>query len=346
MTRVLVTGANGHIGANTVRSLLRHGYEVVPFVRSTSNLRGIEKLGLTCQYGDVMDYPSLVKVAQGCDAIIHHATVYRMWAKNPDDIIQPALVGTNNIFKAAKEAHVRRLIYTSSMVAVGYLPKPVGLRTEADWNEHTKSPYYIAKTQSEREALRLSEAYGIPTIRLCPTHVSGPYDYGITPSTKGILDFINKTGTTYEAGTNYVHVYDVGEVHALALEHGEPGGRYVVGGDNLHLKELAALITKLTGVKPGHLGITGPIAELFGAIIAFPSKITGSEPPFDAKVIHDVVGRYGYFDCSLTNQTFGITPRRAEEVVRDTIRWLLFLGKIKPEVAERVSSAFPPDPDW
>ena len=346
MTLIFVTGANGHIGSNTVRSLLRRGYEVVPFVRSTSDLRGIEKLGLTYRFGDIRDYPSLLTAIDGCEAIIHHATVYRMWAKNPDDILQPALEGTRNIFKAAKEAGIGRMIYTSSMAAVGYLRRPVGLQTEADWNEHAKSPYYIAKTKSEREALRLSEEYDIPTIRLCPTLVTGPYDYRITPSTKGIIDFINKTGTTYEAGTNYVHAYDVGEVHAMALEKGQPDARYIVGGDNVHLKEVSALITKLTGVKPGHLGITGPVAELVGSVAGFASKITGSEPPFDRNIIHDVVGWYGYFDCSLTNRTFGISPRGAEEVIKDTIRWLLFLGKIKSEVAKQISSTFPPDPDW
>lgn len=346
MTRVLVSGANGHIGANTVRSLLRRGYEVVPFVRSTSNLRGIDKLGLSYRYGDVMDFPSLLEAAQGCDAIIHHATVYRMWARNPDDILQPAMVGTDNIFRAAREAGIRRLVYTSSMAAVGYLSEPVGLMPATAWNEAAKSPYYIAKTRSEREALRLSEEYGIPTIRLCPTHVVGPFDYGITPSTRTILNYVNKTGTTFEGGTNYVHVFDVGEVHALAVERGEPGSRYIVGGDNLHLKELSALITQLTGVKPAHLGITGPVAEMVGTLVGFTSKFTGSEPPFDGKVIHDVVGRYGYFDCSPTNQTFGITPRGLKDVVSDTIRWLLFLGKIKPEVAGRISADFPPDPDW
>lgn len=232
------------------------------------------------------------------------------------------------------------------MAAVGYLRKPVGLVTEADWNENPKSPYYIAKTRSEHEALRLSEEYDIPTIRLCPTHVIGPYDYHITPSTHLILDCVNKTGLSYETGTNFVHAFDVGEVHAMAIEKGEPGSRFIVGGDNLHMKELSALITKMTGVKPTHLGITGPIPEVVGAIVGFASEITGSEPPFDRKIVQDVDGWYGYFDCSLTKRTFGITPRRVEDVVTDTIRWLLFLGKIKQEVAEKISSEFPPDPDW
>jgi dihydroflavonol-4-reductase len=346
MTRVFVTGANGHIGSNTVRSLLRRGYEVVPFVRPGADLRGIEKLGLTCRLGDVRDYASLLKAAQGCDVIIHHATVFRLWAKDQTDILKPALEGTRNIFKAARETGARRMIYTSSMAAVGYLRKPDGLRTEADWNDHAQSPYFIAKTHSEREALRLANEYQIPTIRLCPTQVNGPLDYRITPSTKEIMDFINKRTPTYVGGSNFVHVYDVGEAHALAIEHGEPGSRYIVCGDNLHLKEVCVLITKLTGVKPNHLGITGPIIETVGALAGFVSKFTGVEPLFDRQIVQDVVGWYGFFDCSAANQTFWMTPHGAEETLRDTIRWLLFLGKIKPGVAERIAAEFPPDPDW
>jgi dihydroflavonol-4-reductase len=346
VTRILVTGANGHIGSHTTRSLLRRGYEVVPFVRPTADLRGIKKLGVTCQFGDVMDYASLLKAVQGCDVIIHHATVFRLWAKNREDIIQPAIEGTRNIFKIAREIGVRRMIYTSSMAAVGYLRNPDGRRTEADWNEQAQSPYFLAKTHSEREAFRLADEYQIPTIRLCPTQVNGPLDYRITPSTKQVLDLINKKVPTYVGGTNYVHVYDVGEAHALTVEQGEPGRRYIVCGDNLHMKELSALITKMTGVKPNHLGITGPIIEAVGALADLGSKFTGSEPPFDRSIVKDVVGWYGYYDCSASNQTFWITPLGAEEVVKDTIRWLLFLGKIKPGVAKRISGQFPPDSDW
>ena len=94
MTHVLVTGANGHIGANLVRSLLKKGHMVTPFVRHTSDLRGLDGLEIPCVYGDVMDADSLIAAAEGCDVIIHCAAVYRTWAKNPDEIMQPAVVGT------------------------------------------------------------------------------------------------------------------------------------------------------------------------------------------------------------------------------------------------------------
>jgi len=344
--RVLVTGANGHLGANTVRSLLQFGYEVVPFVRTTSNLRGIEKLGLPCRYGDVLDEVSLCEAAAGCDAIIHHATVYRLWARDTSEILQPALEGTKNIFKAARDNGVRRMVYTSSIAACGYSRDPSGLRNESDWNGAAKSPYNRAKTRSEQEAVRLSEAYGVPTIRLCPALVLGPYDYGMTPSTKIIRDFINRTGTTYEAGMNFVHVSDVAKAHALALEKGEPGERYIVGGDNVHLKDISSRITALTGVKPGHLGFKGPVAEAIGMLAGGAARLTGKEPPFTREIVQDLVGWYAYFDCGKAEKTFGFKPRGIEAVLTDTIRWLLFLGKLDARVAERTGPRFPPDPGW
>ena len=217
MTRVLITGANGHLGANTVRSLLKRGYEVVPFVRRNSDLRGLSDLNLEYRYGDIMDGGSLTEAAQECDIIIHSATVFRMWAKDPNDIIQPALVGTRNVFSAAQQVAIKRVIYTSSVVAVGLSDDPQSLRTSIQWNEDPNGPYNLAKTRSEQEAWRLADEYQIPMIALCPGTMLGPHDYRITPSTELIRDYVNGTGQTFNAGLSYVDVRDAAEVHVLAI---------------------------------------------------------------------------------------------------------------------------------
>ena len=346
MKRVLVTGANGHIGANTVRSLLKRNYQVVPMVRKGADLRGIEKLGIDYVYGDILDYDAVVSALKGCDVVVHHASVYKMWVQDRNEILQPAIDGTENIFKAANETGVERIVYTSSMAAIGFANHPDQLRTPNDWNQDPHSNYYCAKTISEHIAVELSEKYGIPTIRLCPTLVLGPLDYRLTPSTKSLLDLINGTQTTYEGGLNYVHVFDVAEAHAQAIEKGDPGSRFIVGGENVHLKQVATLIYNITGHKPVHLGVTGPIAELTGAILGGISRITNKPPPYDRAVVKDMVGRYGYFDCNNTNEVFSLRPRGAEEVVQDTVRWLLFLGLIKPRAAKRITMPMVPDKDW
>jgi dihydroflavonol-4-reductase len=183
-------------------------------------------------------------------------------------------------------------------------------------------------------------------IALCPATVLGPYDYRITPSMVIILNLANGSGNTWEGGLNFVDVRDVAAVHAAAVDSGEPGRRYIIGGANLHLKEIGQLIKKFTGVAPRHLGTGRQLSFLIAGIVEMGARLTGSEPPFSRSLVHEVVQRYGYFDTTLTNHTFGLTPRRIEDVIRDCVRWLLHLGKIKPSVAEKLSGKPPPDPEW
>lgn len=344
--RVFVTGANGHIGSNTVRCLLARGHEVAPFVRQHADLQGIEKLGLNCLYGDVRDYEALLPAIQGCEAVIHLASIYQMWSMDAHRIEQTACVGTENVFQAASEAGIKRVVFVSSMAAVGYSRDPNGICTPVQWNQEPKTAYYRAKTESERLAVELSEAYRVPTIRICPTYVLGPYDYRLTPSTKSILDLINGRVTAWEGGSNYVHVGDVADALAKAVEMGEVGQRYIVGGDNLHMKELLSLLEEVTGVRPIYVGITGPLAEISGSILGMIGALVRKQPPYDRAIVQDMVGWYGYFDCSETNRVFSLQPQSADRVIRDTVRWLLYLGVIKTKVADRISEIYPPDPAW
>ncbi len=346
MARVFITGANGHIGANTVRSLLRHGHEVVPFVRRNADLRGIEKLGLKYRYGDIMDCESLRAAAEGCDAIIHTATLVKIWAKNPDEIMQPALVGTRNVFTVAKQMGIGRVVYTSSVGAVGPAQTPNTLRTESDWDEDVQNPYYVAKLRSEQEALHLSETLIVPTIRLCPAYVLGPYDYRITPSTAVILGLINGTRPTWVGGWNVVDVRDVAEVHAAAVDCGEPGQRYVVGGANLHLIEVGQLIQRLTEITPKHFGGRRRFSLLMGRLLELGAQMTSSQPALSYSDAHDAIERYWYFDCTLTNQTFGLAPRGGKETIRDCIRWLLHTSAIRVSLPRHLSEKLAPDPEW
>lgn len=346
MTRILITGANGHLGANIIRSLLCHGHEVVPFVRRNADLRGIEKLGLTYRYGDIMDVESLIAAADGCEVIIHTATQAKIWAKNPDEIMKPALVGTRNVFTAAHQTRVRRLIYTSSVVAIGPSLSPNMLRTELDWHTGAQNPYSLAKLHSEQEAVQLSQSLAVPTIRLCPSFVLGAYDYRITPSTAIILGLINGTKRSWEGGWNPVDVRDVAEIHAAAVDCGEPGQRYIIAGTNLRPIEVAQLINRLTGITPKHFGSGRKWSFLIGYLYEIVAKSTGSPPVMTKSDAHDIIERYWYFDCSQTKDTFGLVPRGAEETIRDCIRWLLHIGVIKASLPRQFAKKLAPDPEW
>jgi dihydroflavonol-4-reductase len=346
MTRVLVTGANGHVGSNLVRVLLRRGYEVVPFVRRTSDLRGLEGLGLDYVVGDVMDWNSLRAAAEGCDVMIHLAAFYRYWAKDPDEILQPALIGTRNALIAAKEAGIERVIYTSTTWAVGWSRHPNRLRTAADWNEDAHNPYAIAKTQGEKDAWRLADELGLALITICPSGIIGPYDYRITPSMAVLQGLINGTTPVTKSGLSLVHVHDVAEVHGRAIDQGKPGTRYIVAGPNALMHEYGQVVAKLTGVTPLQLKGGRTILQVVAVLAELGSQFTNAEPLLTRALAQEMGDRYMFYDSSTTYETFGISPRSIEEIFRDGIRWLLYINALKPGVAGRLVERFLPDPAW
>ncbi len=344
--RILVTGANGHLGANIVRSLLRHGYEVLPFVRKSSDLRGIAALDLDYSYGDIRDGRSLLVAAQGCDVIVHTAAVYRYWAKDPEAIMQPAIEGTRNVLQAANQAAVKRLIYTSTVWTVGLSPDPNRPLTAEDWNKDTRNPYATAKTLAEKEAWRMAGQLDVPMISICPNGVLGRYNYQLTPSMIMFRDWLNGTQFTADTGFGLADVRDVAEIHALAVTGGEIGKRYIVSGENLNLKEMGQLIGSLTGNTPRHLPLGRAPAYLYASLVELAAKLTNSEPQVTRNMILETIGRYMFTNCEDTWHTFDYQPHSTEEMVTDAIRWLLYIGEIKADRAEVLKQKFPPDPDW
>ncbi len=334
--KVLVTGANGHIGANVVRALIKQGHSVRGFIRQASDTQGIDGLDIELSYGDVMDASSLEQAAIGCDAIIHLAAVYKTIAKTADEIVEPAIEGAKNVFSAANKAGIKRIVYTSSVASIGFSYDPNVKRTGNDWNDDPHNPYYIAKTKSEQAAQSLAKQYGIHLVVICPAIVLGPYDYRITPSNQMVMDWINGKGQTYKGGLNFVDVRDVADAHVAALTKGETCHRYIAGGENMEVKKAGQLIKKLTGVKPMHLGTSRSLTLLTARIVESACKLVGLRPPFTYDLVYEVAERYAYYDYQDTIDTLGINPRGAEESIRDSIQWLLKTGKIKPSLKQKV----------
>ena len=152
-SRILVTGANGHLGANTIRALLKKNYEVNAFVRNNSDLRGLVGLPVTYFFGDIKDGEALTTAATGCEAVIHHAAVYKIWAKTPEEVMEPAIEGTKNIFKAAAKVGIKRLVYTSSTYSIGTSKDPNQSLTENDWTVQDNVPYGIAKAKKRADSV-------------------------------------------------------------------------------------------------------------------------------------------------------------------------------------------------
>ena len=341
---ILVTGANGHIGANTVRSLLKKGYNVRAHVRKNADLRSLTGLPITYSYGDICDRDPLVKAAAGCNAIIHHAAVYKIWSKTADDVMRPALEGTENIFAAAAEAGVKRLVYTSSTYAVGISKNPKTILTEKDWTHNEYVPYGVAKTKSERLAWQLSERYNVPMIVLCPAAVYGRYDYKVTPSNRLPFDILKGRGMTVKGVLSIVDARDIGELHSLAVSKGNTGERYIASGGAFSMKEIGETTSRLSKRSVLHAPFARSMNIMTAGILETVAKFTGWDPPFTIGLAKEHSHRYAQFDNSKIIKDFNHTFYSLEDTIRDTIRWFCFSHNIR--LNKRVADQFLPEPEW
>jgi dihydroflavonol-4-reductase len=352
--RVLVTGANGHLGCNVVRELLRQEHEIVPFVRESADIRGIAGLGLSFAYGDILDPESVAGAAAGCQAIVHLAAPYRTRSNHPDEIIQPALLGTQNVMQAAARHRIARVVATSSVTAIGYVgtspfavaeqhPRP---RSENDWNPAPRLPYFQAKVAAEREAWRLSDELGVPLIVLCPGGMLGRYDYRITPTTRYLQHLASGTGFSAPGGLNLVDVRDVALAHVAALTRAEPGSRHAIGGENLSYRAMAALCAEETGVAARHIPLPRAVLLPFIRIHEIVDRARGRESWETYLEAHETLGRYAYIDSSRALRELDYHPRPVVEAVRDALAWLAFLGQLPASTLSRVQVKHPPDLEW
>lgn len=332
--KVLVTGASGHIGGHVVDQLLNRSHSVRALARKSSDLRGVRASEIEIINGDIKDRSAVKKAAEGCEAIIHLAAVYKTIAKTAEEIVEPAVSGARNVLEVAAELGIKRVVYTSSVASIGFSYNRDEMRTAEDWNDDAQNPYYLAKTQSERQAQKMAAESGVELIVLCPAIVLGPGDYRITPSNGLVMDLLNGRGQTYRGGMNIVDVRDVARAHVEALSKGEPGSRYIVGGENIEVIELGRMLKTLTGNRPLHLPTGRKLTLVAARAIEMICRLLHLTPPFTQDLVHEVVERYAWYDTSQTYTTFDFQPRPAKQVLQDCIAWLIAQDKVRQRVAE------------
>lgn len=318
MKKSLVTGANGHIGANLVRELLREGYEVVALVREGSDLRGLDGLAITLVRGDVLDASAVRRAAEGCTVVFHLAAPYVLWAKREGSIVDAAVSGTENVLRAAKACGVARVVLTGSCNAVGFTRgAPLD---ETSWREAAKSPYVRAKREQELGARALADQLDVDLVTVLPTAVLGPFDHRRTPTTGPFLDALGGKGPIPFA-MNLVDVRDVARGHRLAAERGVRGERYLLGGDNVDIPTLAALVEANTGKKPPRGLPPAWVLRAVATVAEIVSRISGKAPMITRAILDDVGGGAPLFDISKARSQLGYEPRGAAEVVAATAAW-------------------------
>jgi dihydroflavonol-4-reductase len=244
-----VTGATGFLGSHVARALADQGAALRLLVRSTSNLKNIEGLNAETATGDLRDAASLEKAIAGCDTVFHVAADYRLWVRDPSEMYRSNVNGTRAILEAARKGGVKRVVYTSSVATMGFTmsghpadeTSPVSL---ADMIGHYKRSKFMA----EQVALEAGRS-GLHVVVVNPTTPVGERDVKPTPTGRIVVDFLKRKFPAYvETGLNLVDVKVCALGHVAALEKGRTGERYILGGENLTLKQILDKLGKLTGL--------------------------------------------------------------------------------------------------
>jgi dihydroflavonol-4-reductase len=244
-----VTGATGFLGSHVARVLSEQGAELRLLVRPTSNLKNLQGLKADRATGDLRDAASLEKAMSGCDTVFHVAADYRLWVRDPTAMYRSNVAGTRAILEAARKSGVRRMVYTSSVGTIGFTSdgkpadedSPVAL---ADMIGHYKRSKFMA----EQIALEAGRS-GLHVVTVNPTTPVGEQDVKPTPTGRIVLDFLKRKFPAYvETGLNLVDVRECARGHIMALEKGKSGERYILGGEDLTLKQILDKLGELTGL--------------------------------------------------------------------------------------------------
>jgi dihydroflavonol-4-reductase len=247
--KAFVTGATGFLGSHVARALADQGAELRLLVRPTSNLKNLEGLKAETATGDLRDAGSLEKAMSGCDTVFHVAADYRLWVRDPEEMYRSNVEGTRAILEAARKNGVRRVAYTSSVATIGFTgdgepadeDSPVAL---ANMIGHYKRSKFMAE-QLAMEAGR----GGMHVVTVNPTTPIGEQDVKPTPTGRIVLDFMKRKFPAYvETGLNLVDVRECARGHVAALEKGRTGERYILGGEDLTLKQILDRLGEITGL--------------------------------------------------------------------------------------------------
>ena len=263
--KALVTGATGFVGAAVARALLRDQWQVRVLARRGSDRRNLKSLDVEVFEGDLTNLDSLRHATQGCDGLFHVAADYRLGARDPAELYRANVEGTRNVLSAAQRAGVQRIVYTSSVATIG-IPADGTPGDEQSANSlqnmigHYKRSKYLAE-----EVVREAAQGGISVVIVSPSTPVGPGDVKPTPTGQLVLDAAAGRMPAYvDTGLNIVHVDDVAAGHLKAYERGIAGERYILGGQDMSLREILEVIARLEGRKPPRVrlpyGVVLPIA--------------------------------------------------------------------------------------
>jgi dihydroflavonol-4-reductase len=280
LLKVFLTGATGFLGAHVARVLAAQGAQLRVLVRPTSDLRNLEGVAAERASGDLRDPASIERAMAGCDTVFHVAADYRLWVRDPDEMYRSNVEGTRSLLAAARKNKVSRLVYTSSVATMGFSSNgsladeesPVAL-------EDMVGPYKRSKFMAEQIALEAGRS-GQHVVVVNPSTPVGDMDVKPTPTGRIVLDFLKKKFPAYvDTGLNLVDATECARGHVMALEKGRTGHRYILGGENLTLKQILDRLAAITGLPSPTVEVPHFVA--LGAAVVdelWTGRLLGREP--------------------------------------------------------------------
>jgi len=333
----LITGATGFLGSAVIRLLLEQGRDVRALVRAGSDSRNIDDLDIERVIGDLTDAGSLKAAAKGCDALYHVAADYRLWIPKPKEIYDINVEGTRNLMRAAGEAGVKRIVYTSSVAVLGLTKDgtpagedlPVALD---DMTGHYKRSKFLAE-QTVREMISND---GLPAVIVNPTAPIGARDIKPTPTGRIVVNFVNGRMPAYvDTGLNLVHVDDCARGHLLAFERGRVGERYILGGDNLTLRDILLTLGRTTGRPAPGVRLPNRLLMPLAYMAEGWSRLSGKETWLTVDSLRMAQKRM-FFSSAKATREFGFSSRSAEQALADAVQWFSKNGYFKSPVSAAI----------
>ena len=330
--KALVTGATGFVGAGVARALVAEGFAVRVLARRHSPRTNLEGLAVEVAEGDLTDPASLRRAAAGCTAVFHVAADYRLWTRDPAAMFRVNVEGSRAVVLAAMEAGARRVVYTSSVATLGI---PGG---GASGDESTPvafadmiGPYKQSKFKAEEEVRRLIAEESAPVVIVNPSTPIGPGDVKPTPTGRMIVEAASGRMPAFvDTGLNVVHVDDVAAGHLLALRKGRVGERYVLGGENMALRDILAEIARLSGRRPPSLRIPhGAVLPVAVLAEAWARLFPGAGEPFVTVDGIRMARKKMFFSSAKAARELGYAPRPATQALADAVTWFQRHGYLR-----------------
>lgn len=329
--KVFLTGSTGFVGNHVARAYAAEGAELRLLARSTSKLAAIEGLAAEVVVGDLREPESLRTALRGCDALVHVAADYRLWVRDPKEMYSTNVDGTRELLRIAQEENVAKVVYTSSVATMGF--KTDGTIVDESTSVSLADmigPYKCSKFMAEQAAIEAARA-GQHVMILNPTTPIGAGDAKPTPTGRIIVDFLNRKFPAYvDTGLNLVGVSEVARMHVVALERGTPGDRYILGGENLTLKQILDRMSAITGLPSPRMKVPHAIAMAFAFFDeTITGKLRGKEPRATVEAVR--MGRkYMFASSAKAERDLGFRVLPVYNAMRAAIEWFLANGYAPP----------------